>query len=148
MLKEFRNFIQRGNVLDLAVGIIIGAAFTAVVGSLVNDIIMPPIGYIMGGVDFSSLFITLSDAPPGGYDSLQAAKDAGAATINYGAFINTIINFLIVAAVIFILVKAINRALEEFKREEKAAPPPAEPTTEEKLIAAIEKLTAVMEKKA
>jgi large conductance mechanosensitive channel len=147
MLKEFREFILRGNVLELAVGIIIGAAFSAVVGSLVNDVLMPPIGYLMGGVDFSDLFITLSDAPEGGYPSLQAAKDAGAATINYGVFLNAIINFLIVAAAVFFLLKAVNRAMAQFKKEEEAAAP-AEPTAEEKLTAAIEKLTAVMEKKA
>jgi large conductance mechanosensitive channel len=115
MLKEFREFISRGNVIDLAVGIIIGAAFTAIVNSLVNDIIMPPIGYVMGGIDFSSYFLNLSG---GEYPSLAAAKEAGAATINYGAFINAVINFLIVAFVIFMIVRQVNR----FRRTE---PPPA-----------------------
>src|SRR5688572_19280694 len=102
MLKEFRDFAMRGNVIDLAIGIIIGAAFTTVVNSLVKDIIMPPIGYIMNGIDFSNLFITLTGED---YPSLKAAEDAGAATINYGLFINAVINFLIVAFAIFIVVK-------------------------------------------
>ena len=106
MLKEFKEFIARGNVIDLAVGIIIGAAFGKIVTSLVNDIIMPPIGLLLGGVDFSDLFINLSDKP---FAKLADAKAAGAATINYGAFINTLIEFLIVSFVIFLLVKAINR---------------------------------------
>lgn len=124
--KEFRDFIMRGNVLDLAIGIIIGVAFGAIVTSLVNDVIMPPIGYILGGVDFSDLYINLSG---GEYASLAAAKEAGAATINYGAFLNSVINFLIVAFVIFMLVKIINRAMAQFKKEEAAAPP--DPTTKE-----------------
>ncbi len=119
--KEFREFIARGNVIDLAVGIIIGTAFTGIVNSLVNDVIMPPIGKLLGNVDFADLFINLSD---GDYDSLAAAKDAGAATLNYGVFINTVINFLIIALVVFIIIKQINR----LKREEAA---PAEPTTKD-----------------
>lgn len=105
MLKEFRDFAMRGNVLDLAVGIIIGAAFGRIVSSLVNDIIMPPIGVILGKVDFSSLFINLTGTP---YDSLAKAKDAGAATINYGVFINNLIDFVIVAFVLFLIIRQFN----------------------------------------
>jgi large conductance mechanosensitive channel len=119
MLNEFKKFIMRGNVIELAVGIIIGAAFTSIVNSLVNDIIMPPIGKIAGGIDFSNFFINLSG---GSYATLKAAKDAGAATINYGLFINQVLNFLIVSFAVFILVKQVNR----FRREEQ---PPAAPVT-------------------
>ena|SRR5687768_5829369 len=118
MLKEFREFIMRGNVLDLAVAVIIGAAFGAVITSLVNDIIMPPIGLALGGVDFTNLFIDLSGQ---GYPSLAAAQEAGAPTLNYGNFIQTIINFLIIAFVIFMIVRTANR----LKRQ----PAPATPTT-------------------
>jgi large conductance mechanosensitive channel len=123
MLEEFKKFIMRGNVLDMAVGIIIGAAFGTVVKSLVDDIIMPPIGLLLGGVNFSELFISLG---PGTYDSLAEAQEAGAATINYGLLINNIIVFLIVALAVFLLVRAFNRLAE---REKEA--PPAEPTTRE-----------------
>ncbi len=117
MLKEFREFIARGNVVDLAVGIIMGTAFSGIVNSMVNDVIMPPIGMIMGGIDFSNFFLNLSD---GDYATLKAAKEAGAVTISYGVFINTVLNFIIVAGAVFILVKQVNR----FKRqqEESAAP--------------------------
>ncbi len=111
MWKEFKEFVMRGNVLDLAIGIIIGAAFGKIVTSLVNDIIMPPIGLLLGKVDFSNLFLNLSDKS---YATLAEAKAAGAATINYGMFINTILDFLIVAFVIFIVVKQVNR----FKRQQ------------------------------
>jgi large conductance mechanosensitive channel len=106
MFKEFKEFIMRGNVLDLAVGIVIGAAFGKIVTSLVTDILMPPIGVVMGKVDFSNLFIDLSGH---GYPSVAAAKAAGAATINYGLFLNTLVDFLIVAFVIFLVVKQANR---------------------------------------
>jgi large conductance mechanosensitive channel len=106
MLKEFKEFIMRGNVVDLAVGIIIGGAFGKIVTSLVNDVLMPPIGRILGNVNFGGLFINLSGTP---YPSLAAAKAAGAATINYGMFINTVIDFIIVAAAIFVLIKQVNR---------------------------------------
>lgn len=106
MLKEFRDFAMRGNVLDMAIGIIIGVAFGGIVTSLVNDVIMPPIGLALGAVDFSDLFINLSATD---YPSLAAAKEAGAPVIAYGAFINTVINFLIVAFVIFMMVKQLNR---------------------------------------
>ncbi|MGH2404221.1 MAG: large conductance mechanosensitive channel protein MscL [bacterium] len=106
MLNEFKQFAMRGNVTDMAVGIIIGAAFGAIVTSLVNDIIMPPIGLLLGRVDFSNLFINLSGQP---HASLKAAKEAGAATINYGVFFNTVLNFLIVAFAIFLLIRQVNR---------------------------------------
>ena len=106
MLKEFKEFAMRGNVLDLAVGVVIGAAFGKIVASLVDDVIMPPIGRLLGHVDFSNLFVSLSDKS---FDTLAAAKAAGAPTLNYGNFINTIINFLIVAFAIFLLVRTVNR---------------------------------------
>jgi large conductance mechanosensitive channel len=106
MLKEFKEFAMRGNVLDMAVGIIVGAAFGQIVNSFVQDLLMPPIGRLIGHVDFSNLFITLSGAH---YDSLAAAKAAGAATLNYGVFLNTVINFLIVAFAVFLLVRQVNR---------------------------------------
>ena len=122
MFKEFKEFAMRGNVVDMAVGIIIGAAFGSIVKSLVADVIMPPIGLLLGGVDFSNIFITLSG---GDYESLAEAQEAGAATINIGIFFNQVISFLIVAFAVFLLIKGINR----LKREEEA--PPAEPTTKE-----------------
>jgi large conductance mechanosensitive channel len=106
MIKEFKQFIMRGNVLDLAVGIIIGGAFGKIISSLVDDIIMPPVGLLLGKVDFANLFISLDG---NAYASLAAAKAAGAATWNYGLFINTLINFLIVAFAIFLLIKQVNR---------------------------------------
>lgn len=142
MLNEFKKFILRGNVLDLAVGIIMGLAFGSIVNSLVNDIIMPPIGYLLGDVDFTNLFITLSD---GDYDSLQQAKDAGAATINYGVFINYVINFLIVAFALFLVVKAFNKMMERMKKAEEPSVL-AGPTTEEKLVESLNKLNATLEK--
>jgi large conductance mechanosensitive channel len=126
MWKEFREFILRGNVVDMAVGIIIGAAFGTIVTSLVNDILMPPIGLLLGGVDFANFFIMLGEGSPAGpYASLADAQAAGAVTINYGVFINAVISFLIVAFVVFLLIRSINR----MRREEEA--PPAEPTTKE-----------------
>ena len=115
MLKEFKEFAMRGNVVDMAVGIIIGAAFGKIVSSMVQDIIMPPIGMLMGNVDFSDLFINLSS---GTFNSLAEAKAAGAATINYGVFINTLLDFVIVAFAIFLLIRTINR----MKRKEEPAP--------------------------
>jgi large conductance mechanosensitive channel len=123
MWKEFKVFAMRGNMIDLAVGIIIGTAFGKIVTSLVNDIIMPPIGILLGKVNFSDLFINLSGT---NVATLKAAKDAGAATINYGLFINTILDFVIVAFVIFLLVRVINRMTRPA-----AVPPPAAPTTKE-----------------
>ena len=116
MLKEFKEFAMRGNVVDMAVGIIIGAAFGKIVSSFVNDIIMPPIGLLLGGVDFSNIFINLSG---GDYASLEAAQAAGAATLNIGLFINTVLDFIIVAFAIFIVIKQMNR----FKKQEEAPPP-------------------------
>lgn len=116
MLREFRTFITRGNVIDLAVGIVIGAAFTTVVKSFVDDILMPPIGRITGGVDFSNLFLDLSG---GEYASLAAAREAGAATINYGLFLNNVVAFVIVAFAVFLLVKSYDRV----RMLEEAAPP-------------------------
>ncbi len=126
MLEEFKKFAMRGNVVDMAVGIIVGGAFGTIVKSLVADVIMPPIGLLLGGVDFSDLFITLKEgATAGPYATLAAAQEAGAVTISYGVFINAVISFLIVAIAVFLLIKAINR----IQAEEEA--PPAEPTTRE-----------------
>jgi large conductance mechanosensitive channel len=116
MFKEFKEFIMRGNVVDLAVGIIIGGAFGKIITSLVADVLMPPLGKLMGNMDFSGLFINLSGTP---YPSLAAAKLAGAATINYGLFINTVIDFIIVAVAIFILIKQVNR----LRKPVEVAPP-------------------------
>ena len=120
MFKEFKEFAMRGNVLDMAVGIIIGAAFGRIITSLVNDVIMPPIGLLLGKVDFSSLFINLSGTP---YASLADAKKAGAAVIGYGAFLNTILDFVVVAFVIFLLIRQVNKMKKE--------PAPAATTTKE-----------------
>ena len=128
MWQEFRAFIARGNVIDLAVGIIIGAAFTSIVDSLVKDIIMPPIGLVLGGIDFSDFYINLSGKE---YASLAAAKEAGAATVNYGVFINACIKFLIVAFAVFVLVKQVNRI------HKKPPPPPPVVSDEVKLLAEI-----------
>lgn len=134
MLKEFQKFIMRGSVIDLAVGIIIGTAFTALVNSLVNDVVMPPIGWIIGGVDFSEIVIPL---PVAGEDGTPVA-------ISIGLFINALINFLIIAAVVFLLVRSVNNLMDRFNRgevEEEVAP---EPTTEEQLLEAIKDLTAAI----
>jgi large conductance mechanosensitive channel len=120
MLKEFKEFAMRGNVLDMAVGIIMGVAFGKIIASLVEDILMPPIGLLLGRVDFSNLFLSLTGRH---FDSLAAAKAAGAATVNYGIFFNTILNFLIVAFAVFLMVRQVNR----LKRQAEA--PPGEPTT-------------------
>jgi large conductance mechanosensitive channel len=126
MLKEFKEFAMRGSVVDMAVGIIIGAAFGTIINSLVQDVIMPPIGLLLGNIDFSNLFAVLKDGKVAGtYASVAAAKAAGAVTINYGVFINTIISFVIVAFAVFVLVRTINR----LKRQGEA--PPAVPTTKE-----------------
>jgi large conductance mechanosensitive channel len=122
MMREFRKFIARGNVFDLAVGIVVGVAFTSVVNSLVQDILMPPLGLLTGGVDFSNLYINLGDQE---YPSLASAAEAGAPTINYGQFINNVITFLVVTFAVFVLVRGYNRLREE--RESL----PAEPTNKE-----------------
>ena len=122
MLKEFREFAVRGNVVDMAVGIIIGAAFGKIVESLVKDVIMPPIGVLLGKVDFANLFVVLREgAQAGPYLSVEAAQKAGAVTFNYGMFINTVISFAIIAFAVFLLIRVINR----LKREDHAKPPAA-----------------------
>jgi large conductance mechanosensitive channel len=124
MLKEFKEFAMKGNVIDMAVGIIIGAAFGAIIKSLVDDILMPPIGLLLGNVDFSNIFVVIKEGKVAGpYASLAAAKAAGAVTVNPGIFINTIISFLIVAFSVFLVIKNVNRMKKE--------PPPADPTTKD-----------------
>jgi len=121
MVKEFKEFAVKGNVVDMAVGIIMGGAFGTIAKSLVNDVLMPPIGLLLGGVDFANLYLTVKPGDPGGpYASLSAAQEAGAVTINLGVFLNNVISFLIVALAVFFLVKGINN----LKRKEEAAPPP------------------------
>ena len=138
MLKEFKEFAVKGNMLDMAVGIVVGAAFGTIVQSLVKDILMPPIGLLLGGVDFTDLFVTLSAGTvPGPYATLAAAQEAGAVTMNYGVFANAVVSFLIVAFAVFMVVRGFNR----LKREEEAAPaaPPA-PSVEETLLSEIRDL--------
>ncbi len=139
MFKEFKEFAIKGNVVDLAVGVIIGGAFGGIVTSLVNDVLMPPIGLVIGGVDFSNLFVVLKEGTkaPAPYASLAAAKTAGAVTLNFGVFINAFINFIIVAWAIFLVVKLINR----LRRQQAAAPPaPAAPPRSELLLEEIRDL--------
>ncbi len=137
MIKEFREFIMRGNVLDLAVGIIIGAAFTTVVNSLVNDIIMPPIGLVIGGIDFSDIVITLR----------EAQGEVPAVTINIGLFINNIVTFLITAFAVFMVIKAFNEASRRMRKKEEEKPAaPAEPTVDEKILVTLEKLNTTLER--
>jgi large conductance mechanosensitive channel len=136
MFNEFKTFIARGNVLDLAVGIIIGAAFTAIVNSMVADLINPIIGLIIGGIDFSNMYVVLSGNPPEGA-SLQAARDSGAAVFAYGSFMMAVLNFLIVAWVVFLLVKAVNRAQEAVVKKEAEAPAKPKGPTQEELLAEI-----------
>lgn len=124
MFKEFKEFAMKGNVIDMAVGIIIGAAFGTIIKSLVDDILMPPIGLLLGNIDFSNFFLTIKEGKLAGpYATLAAAKHAGAVTVNIGVFINTVISFVIVAFSVFIVIKNVNRL--------KKAPPPADPTTKE-----------------
>ena len=136
MLSEFKQFVVRGNVLDMAVGIIIGAAFGTIVSSLVADVLMPPIGLALGGIDFTNMFVTLKDGAKavGPYASLAEAKAAGAVTVNYGVLVNAIVSFLIVAFCVFLLVKAVN----SMKRD--APPAPAAPTPTEALLTEIRDL--------
>ena len=150
MLKEFREFAMKGNVVDLAVGVIIGAAFGAIVSSLVTDIVMPPLGLLLGGVDFKDFFVVLKDAPVvlkdapggapppgGGYPTLAAARAAGAVTLNYGLFLNAVLNFVVVAWAIFLLVRGMNR----MRRREAVAPTIVPvPSAEEALLAEIRDL--------
>lgn len=131
MLNEFKKFAMRGNVVDMAVGIIIGASFGKIVSSLVSDVVMPPIGLLMGKVDFSQLFIDISG---GEYASLAVAQEAGAATINYGMFINTVLDFVIVAFAIFMIIRSMNKMKQ--KEEEKPAEPP-KPSAEVELLTEI-----------
>ena len=139
MLKDFKEFAMKGNVLDMAIGIVIGAAFAKIVSSFVADLLMPPLGMLMGKVDFTNWFVNLSGLAggPSDFATLKAAKDAGAVTLNYGVFLNTVIDFTIVAFAIFLLVKQVNR----LKRNE-PAPPPAPPTHQEVLLTEIRDLLA------
>jgi large conductance mechanosensitive channel len=156
MFQEFKKFIARGNVIDLAVGIIMGAAFTSIVQSLVNDVVMPPIGVILGDADFSDIFILLQDVPDGEtVQSVAQAEELGLATINIGIFINAVINFLIVAVVVFFLVRSVNRLMDSVARGDEPdvepvkpqdEPEKPQPDTNEKLLNAIEKLTAAIDK--
>lgn len=127
MLKEFKEFALKGNVLDMAVGIIIGVAFGAIVSSLVDDIVMPPIGLVLGGVDFSQLFVVLDGS--GEYNTIDQAKEAGAVTWNIGLFINAIIKFVIVAFAVFLMVKLFNRLVRKQEQKSAEAPPPPEDVT-------------------
>ena len=133
MLKEFKEFAMKGNVVDMAIGIVIGAAFGKIVSSFVADVLMPPFGLLMGKVDFTNWFVSLSG---GDYATLKAAKDAGAVTLNYGAFLSTVLDFIIIAFAIFLLVKQINRLKKE------PPPAPAEPPRQEVLLGEIRDLLA------
>ena len=141
MIREFRDFIAKGNVMDLAVGIIIGAAFTAIVSSLVADIINPIIGAIIGGVDFSNMYAVISGEPPAGA-GLQAARDAGANVFAYGAFLTAIINFLIIAFVVFLLVKGVNSIKDRATRKGQEVPSAPSGPTQEQLLTDIRDLLA------
>ncbi len=137
MLQEFKEFALKGNVVDMAVGIVIGGAFGTIISSLVNDIIMPPIGLLLGDVDFANIMLILKGEGP--YPSVEAAQEAGAVTMNVGLFVNAVISFLIVAWALFIVIKGVNK----MKREEEAAPPaPAEPPRNEVLLEEIRDLLA------
>lgn len=140
MIREFREFIARGNVIDLAVGIIIGAAFTAIVNSVVQDLINPILGLLTGGIDFSNQYIVLSGTVPEGA-SLQAARDSGAAVFAYGSFLMAVLNFLIIAWAVFLLVKVVNRLQRAALPQKAAEPAPAGPSQEE-LLAQIRDLLA------
>lgn len=136
MWQEFKEFIARGSVFDLAVGIVIGAAFTSIVNSFVDDLLMPVLGLFTGGLDFSNLFIALDG---GSYETLADAMEAGAATLNYGLFINAVLNFLIVSFALFLIIRQVNKMRQE---EETADSPPPGPTNEEKLLMEIRDLLA------
>ncbi|PIR03063.1 MAG: large conductance mechanosensitive channel protein MscL [Candidatus Magasanikbacteria bacterium CG11_big_fil_rev_8_21_14_0_20_43_7] len=133
-LEEFKKFAMRGNVMDMAIGVVIGSAFGKIVTSLVNDILMPPIGRLLGGADFKDLFFSLSG---GSYDNLAAAQEAGATTLNYGIFINTLLDFLIIALAIFIFIRQINKFK---KKEDVKLTPPQKPSPEEVLLTEIRDL--------
>ena len=135
MFKEFKEFAMRGNVVDMAVGIVIGAAFGTIVKSFVADVLMPPIGLLLGGVDFSSLFLVIKEgATAAPYATLEAAKQAGAVTMNYGSFFNTVISFVIIAFAVFMVIKALNNMKKQEEKQEEAPP---EPPAEEQLLAEI-----------
>ncbi len=134
MLQEFKAFAMRGNVVDMAVGIIIGGAFGRIVSSFVNDVIMPPIGLMLGNVNFSNLYVNLSSTA---YESLAAAAEAGAPVLKYGVFVQTVLDFLIVAFAIFMVIKVMNRMKAEEETAPEAPPPPPEPSAEEKLLTEI-----------
>lgn len=136
-IQEFKDFATRGNVMDMAVGVIIGGAFGKIVSSLVDDLIMPLVGKLTGNVDFTNLFVTLSD---GEYESLTAAREAGAAVFAYGNFIQQVVNFLIIAFCIFLMIKAINKMMRKKQEEPAPAPEPPAPSAEEKLLAEIRDL--------
>ena len=138
MIVEFKKFIMRGNVMDLAIGVIIGASFGAIVKSLTDDVIMPAVGAVLGGVDFSNHFIGLSESVDA--TTLEAAREQGA-VLAYGSFITSVINFLILAWIIFLMVKGVNRLMQSVADEEKAAPPPG-PTKEQELLTDIRDLLA------
>jgi len=134
MLQEFKDFAMRGNVVDMAVGIIIGAAFGRIVSSFVNDVVMPPIGLLIGNVDFSNLFVNMSSVA---YESVAAAEEAGAPIIKYGLFIQNVFDFLIVAFVIFMVIRGMNKMKREKEEKLEVPPKPPEPSTEEKLLTEI-----------
>ena len=141
MLKEFKEFAMRGNVVDMGVGLVIGAAFGAIVASFVGDVLMPLLGLLLGGADFSNLYLVLKEGtPPGPYASVAAVKAAGGVALGYGLFINTLVNFVIIAFALFLVIKAMNAT----KREQVPAPaaPPPPPTKEETLLAEIRDLLA------
>lgn len=138
IVKEFKDFAMRGNVVDMAVGIVIGGAFGTIVKSLVDDVIMPVVGLLLGGVDFSNIFITLKGDV---YQTVEAAKEAGAVTLNVGLFLNAILAFLIVAAALFMLIRAMNKLQAQFEEEKEAEPEaPAEPPAQEVLLTEIRDL--------
>lgn len=139
MLQEFKEFAVKGNMLDMAVGIVIGAAFGTIVKSFVDQVLMPPIGLLLGGVDFADMFMLLESGNPAGpYESLAAAQEAGAVVIGYGAFFNAVISFLIIAFCVFLVVKGYNRLMRQ--QEEEAPAPRPEPSAEEKLLGEIRDL--------
>ena len=141
MLKDFRDFINRGNVIDLAVAVIVGAAFGSITQSLVNDVVMPPVGLLLGGVDFAELGVILTDGE--NYASVAEAVAAGAPVLRYGAFINTILNFLVISLVMFMVVRGYNQLRRHFSRQEESTPgPPPAPSREEVLLAEIRDILA------
>ena len=137
LVKEFKEFAMKGNVLDMAIGIIMGAAFGKIVSSLVGDVLMPPLGLVLGGIDFSTLFLNLGSGP---YRTLSEAKTAGAPTLNYGLFLQSVVDFLLVAFAIFIVIKGINHARRKEGEKAAAPAPPPPPSAEEQLLTQIRDL--------